>query len=63
MMPKKRKFSSKSYDIGYRLPPKKFQFKKGRSGNPTGKRKRRSNTPDLKAQLENELNKAVTIRG
>jgi hypothetical protein len=60
MMSKKPKSSSKSYEVGYRRPPKKFQFKKGRSGNPTGERKRPSNIPDLKAQLERELNKAVT---
>jgi hypothetical protein len=62
MMPKKPKSSPNSCDVGYRRPPKKFQFKQGRSGNPTGKRKKPSNTPDLKAQLESELNKAVTIR-
>jgi hypothetical protein len=62
MMSKKLKSSSKSYEVGYRRPPKKSQFKKGRSGNPTGKRKRPLKTPDLKAQLESELNKAVTIR-
>jgi hypothetical protein len=63
MMSKKPpKSSSKSQEIGYRRPPKKHQFKKGHSGNPTGKRNRSSKTPDLKAQLESELNKAVTIR-
>ena len=29
----------RSYDVGYRKPPKPTQFKKGRSGNPTGRRK------------------------
>jgi hypothetical protein len=62
MMSKKPKSSSKSYEVGYLRPPKKSQFKKGRSGNPTGERKRPPNMPDLKAQLESELNKAVTIR-
>jgi Family of unknown function (DUF5681) len=63
MMSKKpAKSSSKSQEIGYRRPPKKHQFKKGHSGNPTGKRNRSSKTPDLKAQLESELNKAATIR-
>ena len=62
-MPKKRaKSPSKPYDVGYRRPPRKFRFKKGQSGNPTGKRKTSSKSPDLKAQLESELNKAVTIR-
>src|SRR6476659_3780551 len=57
----KSKSSSRSYEVGYRRPPNRFQFKKGRSGNPTGKRNR-SSKPDLKAQLESELSKAVTIR-
>jgi hypothetical protein len=60
MMPKKPK-SPKPYEVGYRRPPKKFQFKKGRSGNPTGTRKTPSKL-DLKAQLERELSKTVTIR-
>ena len=51
-----------SYLVGYRRPPKKYQFRKGQSGNPSGKRKRASNAPDLKAQLERALNRAVTIR-
>jgi Family of unknown function (DUF5681) len=63
MMPKKSaKSPSDPYQVGYGQPPKKFRFKRGQSGNPTGKRKTPSNLPDLKAQLERELNKAVTIR-
>jgi hypothetical protein len=63
MMPKKpAKSPSESYQVGYGRPPKKFRFKKGRSGNPTGDRKTPSNPPNLKAQLERELSKAVTIR-
>jgi hypothetical protein len=63
MMPKKSaKSPSDPYQVGYGRPPKKFRFKRGQSGNPTGKRKTPSNLPDLKAQLERELNKAVTIR-
>jgi hypothetical protein len=63
MMPKKHARSpSSSYEVGYGRPPRKFRFKKGRSGNPTGERKTPSTPPDLKAQLERELNKAVTIR-
>ena len=48
--------------VGYRRPPKKYQFRKGQSGNPSGKRKRGSRAPDLKAQLERALNTAVTIQ-
>jgi Family of unknown function (DUF5681) len=63
MMPKKHaKSPSKSYEVGYGRPPKNFRFKKGRSGNPAGKRKKPSRPPDIKALLERELNKAVTVR-
>lgn len=62
-MKKKAKTLSKFYTVGYRRPPKKFQFKKGQSGNPSGKRKRPSNPPNLKAQLESELNKTVIRSG
>ena len=51
-MPKKHiKSPSKSYEVGYRRPPKNFRFRKGRSGNPTGKRKTPLISLDLKAQL------------
>jgi len=56
------KTPSKSYDVGYRRPPTKSRFKKGRSGNPTGKRKRPSKSLDLRAQLERELNKKIKTR-
>jgi hypothetical protein len=56
------KSTSKSYTIGYRRPPEKFRFRKGRSGNPTGKRKTTSQQLDLRTQLESELKKAFTIR-
>ena len=60
-MMRKKKPSSKSYDVGYGRPPKKFRFKRGQSGNPSGKR-RKASAPDLKAQLQSALNKTVTIR-
>jgi hypothetical protein len=53
--------ASKLYEIGYRRPPKKFQFRKGRSGNPSGKRTK-PGAPDLKALLEGALNKPM-VRG
>jgi uncharacterized protein DUF5681 len=58
---RKKKPSSNSYDVGYGRPPKKFRFKRGKSGNPSGKR-RKASAPDLKAQLQSALNKTVTIR-
>ena len=56
------KAQSRSYLVGYRRPPKKHQFRKGQSGNPSGKRKRGSRAPDLKAQMERALNKPVTLQ-
>ncbi len=61
VMMRKKKTSSNSYDVGYGRPPKKFRFKRGQSGNPSGKR-RKASAPDLKAQLQKALNKTVTIR-
>ena len=46
-MKKKAKTLSKFYTVGYRRPPKKFQFKTGQSGNPSGKRKRPSKSTQL----------------
>jgi hypothetical protein len=60
-MRKNPKTPPKPYEIGYRRPPKKFWFKKGRSGNPSGKRKPPSGV-DLKAELESELAKRITVR-
>lgn len=48
------------YIIGYRKPPKKHRFRKGQSGNPSGKRRNLS-APDLRAQLQSALNKGVTV--
>ena len=48
MRKKQRKADSSSYEVGYRRPPKKFRFKPGRSGNPTGTKR---NVPSLAADL------------
>lgn len=53
---------SESYAVGYRRPPRKYQFRKGQSGNPSGDRKGQSNPPDLRAQLQDALNRRVTVR-
>jgi hypothetical protein len=60
-MMRKKKPSSKSYDIGYGKPPKNHRFRRGESGNPSGKR-RKASAPDLKALLERALNKKVRLR-
>ena len=63
-MPKKRSSSgSGDYEIGYRRPPKRYQFKRGSITNPTGINQ---HTPsiarDMKRALERELNKPIKIR-
>ena len=52
---------SNLYAIGYGKPPRNHRFRKGRSGNPSGKRGKAS-APDLRAQLQSALNKTVILR-
>lgn len=47
------------YDVGYGRPPKNSQFKKGESGNPTGRPKKSKN---LKTILLNALQEEVIIK-
>lgn len=47
-----KKNSNKRYEVGYRRPPTQFRFKRGQSGNPTGKnRTAPSIAEDLRAPL------------
>jgi hypothetical protein len=46
-------------EVGYKKPPKAFQFKKGQSGNPSGRRKA---PPDFASDLADEMREPITLR-
>jgi hypothetical protein len=47
-------------EVGYGRPPKSSRFKPGQSGNPSG---RRRGTPNVRAELEAELNELMPLGG
>jgi hypothetical protein len=49
--------------IGYGKPPKHTQFKKGQSGNPSGKRKKKTANPDPNPVRQFLLRDVVTTSG
>lgn len=49
----------RDYDVGYGKPPKRTQFKKGKSGNPKGRPK---GAKGVKASLKRELESKITIQ-
>jgi Family of unknown function (DUF5681) len=57
-MQTKPKQQRKDGDVGYKRPPKQFQFKKGVSGNPSGLKRdiAGSRVPDLRRLLQLALN-------
>jgi len=48
----------KDYEVGYRKPPKKTRFKKGQSGNPSGKPKKKLTDEEMLVQ---DLSSKVTV--
>jgi hypothetical protein len=53
-----KKKSTDDYEVGYGKPPKKSQFQKGVSGNPTGRPKK---SRDLGAALLREANSLIPV--
>jgi hypothetical protein len=52
---------SRKYAVGYRKPPVHTRFKKGRSGNPTGRPGRKEQTPHIEPALKKALSRLVTV--
>jgi hypothetical protein len=58
MMEKKERRPGDPYEVGFGKPPKHTRFKKGRSGNPKGRPRKK---PDLYGELTKVLRERVTI--
>ena len=50
---------AEDYEVGYRKPPKRGQFKKGQSGNANGRPK---GTKNLKTDLLEEFSETIVVR-
>ena len=58
-MRKKKAAGREAYEVGYQRPPKHSRFRKGLSGNPSGKKREVPSIADLRALLEQALNAKV----
>lgn len=47
------------YEVGYKRPPRKHQFKPGQSGNPKGRPKKNNNFAE---DVMDEMNEVITIQ-
>jgi hypothetical protein len=57
-MAKKERRPGDPYEVGFGKPPKRTRFKKGRSGNPFGRPRKK---PDVYSELTKVLREKVTI--
>jgi Family of unknown function (DUF5681) len=59
-MEKKERRRGDPYEVGFGKPPERTRFKKGRSGNPKGRPRKK---PDLYSELTKVLREKVTVEG
>lgn len=50
---------TKDYEVGYKKPPKEYQFKPGQSGNSKGRPKL---VQDFKSDFRDELEETITLK-
>ncbi len=53
--------NKRDYEVGYRKPPRHTQFKKGQSGNKTGRPKGKIKLADLDAALDEALSALIPV--
>lgn len=58
----KRGREMSDYEVGYGKPPRQSQFKKGASGNPSGRRKRNATDIDIEEVITRVLTEPVKFR-